>query len=152
MDSIDLLSGYLAKREQREPGQQSRLAKHLGVSPALVWQWLNRRRAIAPAHIRPIAIYTGFEVTPHQLDPVIYPNPTDGLPEERQRRIASAPSDNLDALLGELGSVLRDVERQRLAIAFDQGPAAMIREIEALELATDVRAQLLAAAQAQVPA
>jgi DNA-binding transcriptional regulator YdaS (Cro superfamily) len=48
MDAIDRLAQFLDQREITEPGQQARLARHLAVSSGLVWQWLNRKRPIAP--------------------------------------------------------------------------------------------------------
>ena len=78
MDAIDRLARHLAKREASEPGQQSRLARHLNVSPGLVWQWLNRKRPIAPAHARGIEEYTRDSedaVTRYEIAPEIFGPP-----------------------------------------------------------------------------
>ncbi|MFN1146828.1 transcriptional regulator [Serratia liquefaciens] len=39
---------------------------------------------------RKIAVATGYAVTPHDLNPNIYPNPTDGLPQEPDGSTAAA--------------------------------------------------------------
>lgn len=82
MDAIDLLNDHLKRREALAAGQQSRLARHLDVSPGLIWQWLNRKRPIAPERVIEVASFTEFMITPHQLRPDIYPNPLDGLPPD----------------------------------------------------------------------
>jgi DNA-binding transcriptional regulator YdaS (Cro superfamily) len=74
-DAIDTLAAHLAGRETNEPGQQSRLATHLHVSPGLVWQWLNRKRPIAPAHARGIEEYTGGAVTRYVIAPEVFGPP-----------------------------------------------------------------------------
>lgn len=56
---------------------------------------------------------------------------------------AGAP---VDDLLGPLREMVTDEERQRLALAMEKGPSDLYREIEALEIPTNERAQLLAAA------
>jgi DNA-binding transcriptional regulator YdaS (Cro superfamily) len=84
VDAIDLLVKHLEAREGNEPGQQSRLARHLDVSPGLVWQWLNRKRPIAPAHARSIEDYCRGhepEVNRYLLAPEIFgppPQPAEG--------------------------------------------------------------------------
>jgi DNA-binding transcriptional regulator YdaS (Cro superfamily) len=83
MDAIDLLQAHLCRREEAEPGQQTRLARHLNVTPGLVWQWLNRKRPIAPTHARGIEEYTAGEVTPYMVAPRVF-----GCPEPLQRRAA----------------------------------------------------------------
>jgi DNA-binding transcriptional regulator YdaS (Cro superfamily) len=134
VDAIDLLAEHLANREADEPGQQSRLARHLNVSPGLVWQWLNRKRPVAPAHCRGIEEYTRGrepEVTRYQLQPEVF----------------GPPPGVFGEMLGELRDVLREEEVATLKVALQRGPEHLYREIEALEHSIDVRAQLLAAAQ-----
>ena len=75
MDAIDLLAQHLAAREAEEPGQQSRLARHLDVSPGLVWQWLNRKRPIAPAHARGVEEYTAGAVTRYVIAEEVFGPP-----------------------------------------------------------------------------
>lgn len=51
------------------------------VKQAHVWNWLNRDGGRVPSEYAiPVSRAVGFEVTPHQLRPDIYPNETDGLP------------------------------------------------------------------------
>jgi hypothetical protein len=42
-------------------------------------KWLRMQR-IPPYRIIPACQLVGFAVTPHELDPVLYPFPTDGIP------------------------------------------------------------------------
>lgn len=72
MDAIDRLRQFLDQRELLEAGQQTRLARHLEVSPGLVWQWLNRIRPIAPVHARGIEQYTEGFVTPSMVAPKVF--------------------------------------------------------------------------------
>lgn len=60
-------------------GSGSALARRLGVSPMTVSYWRSRSAGIVPVE-RVIAIFELTGVTPHELRPDIYPNPTDGLP------------------------------------------------------------------------
>ncbi|MEQ4782930.1 transcriptional regulator [Enterobacter hormaechei] len=60
-------------------GTASKLAAMLGIKPMSVSRWKNRYQGAVPAErVLPIYILTG--VTPHELRPDLYPNPTDGLP------------------------------------------------------------------------
>jgi DNA-binding transcriptional regulator YdaS (Cro superfamily) len=77
MDAIDQLKRYIEARELIEPGQQTRLAEHLStsdkrVSPAQVWQWLNRIRPIPPTHARGIEEWTDGAVTVHVIAPKVF--------------------------------------------------------------------------------
>lgn len=54
----------------------------LGLSRGAVSQW-----DIVPAErVLAVAAATGWQVTPHELRPDIYPNPCDGLPAHGDRR------------------------------------------------------------------
>jgi DNA-binding transcriptional regulator YdaS (Cro superfamily) len=139
MDSIERLTGHLARREPAEPGQQTRLAAHLGVSQGLVWQWLNRRTPIAAKHGRGIEEYTAGEVTRFMVAPQVFGAPP---PEEH-----AAPS--IDELLSH---ILRDDERTAVRLALGTGPAAAVKAIEALDVAVSVREQLLKAANLAIEA
>ena len=57
-------------------GTASRLAELLTVSPMTVSHWRNRYED------RVLPIFTVTGVTPHELRPDLYPNPTDGLPKQ----------------------------------------------------------------------
>lgn len=61
---------------------QSELAKQVGVTQGMVHQWLSGRRKISASRVLDISRATRGKVTPHELRPDIYPNPTDGLPAE----------------------------------------------------------------------
>jgi len=51
-------------------GGQSALARKIGVPPALVWQWVNGRRPVAPHHAIPIEQASG--VTRYELLPDVF--------------------------------------------------------------------------------
>lgn len=60
-------------------GTARNMALALGVSSMSVSHWKNRDNGIVPPnYVLPIFRMTG--VTPHELRPDLYPNPTDGLP------------------------------------------------------------------------
>ncbi|UUE38278.1 helix-turn-helix domain-containing protein [Pectobacterium aroidearum] len=61
-------------------GSASKLSAVLGISKMSVSLW---KRNGVPAD-RVLAIYNATGVTPHELRPDLYPNPTDGLPTERK--------------------------------------------------------------------
>ena len=52
---------------------QAELARHLEVTPGLVWQWLNGHRRIAAEQVLPIEKATDGAVTRHELRPDLYP-------------------------------------------------------------------------------
>ncbi|POZ15043.1 helix-turn-helix domain-containing protein [Enterobacter sp. RHB15-C17] len=58
-------------------GSASALGALIGVSKMAVSLW--RRNGIPAERVLPIFTATG--VTPHELRPDLYPNPTDGLPK-----------------------------------------------------------------------
>ena len=62
-------------------GTATRLAQLLTVSAMTVSQWRNRYQGVVPAD-RVLQIYGVTGVTPHELRPDLYPNPTDGLPKQ----------------------------------------------------------------------
>lgn len=70
------------KRAIKAAGTGVALAKMLGVTPQAVSQWA-KGAAIAPERIIDIARATNWTVTPHELNPALYPNPKDGLPREQ---------------------------------------------------------------------
>jgi DNA-binding transcriptional regulator YdaS (Cro superfamily) len=84
-DAISALRKYLEARETDEPGQQTRLAEYLHVTPGMVWQWLNRTRPIAPKHARGIEAYTKGAVTAVMVAPVVF-----GFRSEHQRQQPAA--------------------------------------------------------------
>ncbi|MFE8049278.1 transcriptional regulator [Brenneria goodwinii] len=64
-------------------GTASNLASMLGIKPMSVSRWKTRYKGVVPAE-RVLAIYNATGVTPHELRPDLYPNPTDGLPKEQE--------------------------------------------------------------------
>lgn len=62
------------------------MARALGVSQQVICNW--RARGLPIEWVLRVAAATGFEVTPHDLRPDLYPNPTDALPR------ATAPAAN----------------------------------------------------------
>jgi len=60
-------------------GTQGALAEAIGKKQAHVWNWLNKY-PIPPEEVLRISKAVEYQVTPHELRPDIYPNPTDGLP------------------------------------------------------------------------
>lgn len=64
-------------------GTASNLASMLGIKPMSVSRWKTRYKGVVPAD-RVLAIYNATGVTPHELRPDLYPNPTDGLPKEQE--------------------------------------------------------------------
>lgn len=63
-------------------GNQRRLAIALGIKPQSLNRWVNKYEGKAPPdHLQRIYELTG--VTPHEIRPDIHPNPTSGLPEQK---------------------------------------------------------------------
>ena len=59
---------------------QTEIAKKLGTTSQAVSLWLNHE---VPAHrVLPICKLLEWEITPHEIRSDIYPNPTDGLPQQ----------------------------------------------------------------------
>ena len=57
------------------------VANAFGIAPASVSGWITRDD-IPADRVIPLSELTGWEFTPHMIDPIIYPNPTDGLPPQ----------------------------------------------------------------------
>ena len=64
----------------KSAGPATNLAPMLGIKPMSVSRWKNRYQGVVPAD-RVLQIYAATGVTPHELRPDLYPNPTDGLPK-----------------------------------------------------------------------
>ncbi|MER4731964.1 helix-turn-helix domain-containing protein [Klebsiella pneumoniae] len=65
----------------KKAGTASNLATLLCIKPMSVSRWKNRYKGVVP-HDRVLPIFTITGVTPHELRPDLYPNPTDGLPKQ----------------------------------------------------------------------
>lgn len=62
-------------------GSATKLAELLSTSVMNVSHWKNRNRGRVP-QARVLTIFRATGVTPHELRPDLYPNPTDGLPKQ----------------------------------------------------------------------
>jgi DNA-binding transcriptional regulator YdaS (Cro superfamily) len=63
----------------RVAGSANKLACTIGVSGMAVSQW--KAKGTVPSS-RVLQVFSATGVTPHELRPDLYPNPTDGLPKE----------------------------------------------------------------------
>ena len=61
-------------------GSARALAEKLGVSAMSISYWQHRSAGMVPAE-RVIRVFEVTGVTPHELRPDLYPNPTDGMTE-----------------------------------------------------------------------
>lgn len=61
-------------------GSQSELARRLGKNSQTVSVWF--RTQVASTEVINASRALDWKVTPHELRPDLYPNPTDGLPQE----------------------------------------------------------------------
>ena len=64
----------------KSAGTATNLATMLGIKPMSVSRWKNRYQGVVPAD-RVLQLYAATGVTPHELRPDLYPNPSDGLPK-----------------------------------------------------------------------
>lgn len=73
-------------------GNPTKLAESIGgkTTPSHVYNWLNRDNdGVSPQSVIAVCRAVSFQVTPHQLRPDIYPNPTDGLPGKVRKQRAA---------------------------------------------------------------
>lgn len=63
-----------------EAGGAAAVARHFSINPISVYEWASRDRLPAE-RIIPLAELTGWKFTPHLLDPALYPNEFDGIPD-----------------------------------------------------------------------
>ncbi|EEP9553043.1 helix-turn-helix domain-containing protein [Salmonella enterica] len=61
-------------------GSQSELARRLGKNSQTVSAWF--RSQVASTEVINASRVLDWKVTPHELRPDLYPNPTDGLPSQ----------------------------------------------------------------------
>ncbi len=64
---------------------QRALAEKVGCKQSAIAMWLARE-SVPSDMVLKVAEASGWQVTPHELRPDIYPNPTDGLPADDARR------------------------------------------------------------------
>ncbi|EPW3921382.1 MULTISPECIES: transcriptional regulator [Enterobacteriaceae] len=62
-------------------GNSAKLAELLSTCPMNISHWRNRNNGRVP-QARVLQIFYATGVTPHELRPDLYPNPTDGLPKQ----------------------------------------------------------------------
>lgn len=62
----------------RQKYTQAEMGRYMGVAQQTVWQWFSF--GVPPKQVIPLCQLMKWEVTPHEIRPDIYPNPTDGLP------------------------------------------------------------------------
>lgn len=60
-------------------GNVAAMARDIGCSRAAPHQWGDK---VPAERVLEIAKATGWRFTPHALRPDLYPNPTDGMPQE----------------------------------------------------------------------
>lgn len=53
--------------------KQTDLARRIGVTPGMVWQWVHSHRQIAAENVLTIEKETGGKVSRHDLRPDLYP-------------------------------------------------------------------------------
>lgn len=63
----------------RDAGGAPAVAERLEINPVSVYEWVENNR-LPPKRVIQVAELTGWMHTPHQIDPILYPNPTDGIP------------------------------------------------------------------------
>lgn len=61
-------------------GSQSELARRVGKNSQTVSAWF--RNGVASNEVINASRALDWQVTPHELRPDLYPNPTDGLPQQ----------------------------------------------------------------------
>lgn len=83
------LSDYLDSMPQ---GVRRQLADKVGIAPTYLYQIEKKLKPVPVRRVIDISRATDWRVTPHDLCPDIYPNPTDGLPTgaELQSLVAGA--------------------------------------------------------------
>lgn len=66
----------------------ARVAETFHIARVSVYEWINKGRLPAERVI-PLAEMTAWRYTPHMLDPVLYPNELDGLPDNVRDSLAT---------------------------------------------------------------
>ncbi|MDT8891210.1 YdaS family helix-turn-helix protein [Enterobacter asburiae] len=69
------------ERAIKAAGSARKLSFLLGLTSMSISHWKNRDKGIIPVNYI-FSIYKLTGVTPHELRPDLYPNPTDGLPKQ----------------------------------------------------------------------
>lgn len=80
------LNEYLKKRRVR----QAELASQVGCTQSMISLVAAGRSQLSPEKALRVAEATNYAVTPHELRPDIYRNPTDGLPSGFKNSVGNA--------------------------------------------------------------
>ncbi|WP_339053574.1 YdaS family helix-turn-helix protein [Arsenophonus endosymbiont of Crataerina pallida] len=64
---------------------QAEIANYFGCKQQSVAQWFSR--SIPSQRVIPLCEMLKWNITPHLLRPDIYPNPTDGIPADKQNTL-----------------------------------------------------------------
>ncbi|QZN94136.1 helix-turn-helix domain-containing protein [Symbiopectobacterium purcellii] len=72
----------IAKKRITGLANQTTIAKLVGVRPQAISLWL--KNGVPPKKVIRLCGALEWQVTPHELRPDIYPNPTDALPAHRE--------------------------------------------------------------------
>lgn len=67
------------------------LGRAIGALPSQIHKWANEYNGRVPTGERVRQIYIATGVTPHELRPDLYPNPTDGLPAGDKANTQNTP-------------------------------------------------------------
>ncbi|QHM70685.1 transcriptional regulator [Mixta intestinalis] len=70
-------------------GSARLFAERLNITEQSVGRWKNKYKGNVPPG-RVLEVYRISGITPHELRPDLYPNPTDGLPPDHQSTPAGA--------------------------------------------------------------
>ncbi|EFN6120623.1 transcriptional regulator [Escherichia coli] len=67
------------------------LGRAIGAWPSQIHKWANEYNGRVPTGERVRQIYIATGVTPHELRPDLYPNPTDGVPDGDKANTSNTP-------------------------------------------------------------
>lgn len=76
------------KHAVESAGGAVKVAEAFDISRISVYEWISKDRLPAERVI-PLAELTAWRFTPHMLDPVLYPNERDGLPDNIRQALAA---------------------------------------------------------------
>ncbi|EAQ6132268.1 helix-turn-helix domain-containing protein [Salmonella enterica] len=79
---------YLKNKIHKRGLSQAGIARLIGLPQQVVSRWVNGHKVPA-SRVLQLCEIMGWEVTPHEIRPDIYPNPTDGLPLTHEHIIQS---------------------------------------------------------------
>ena len=74
------MENHPVKKVIIEAGGTGRVAKVFDSTDSAVSGWIKRQK-IPVEHIIKVSELTGWKITPHMINPSIYPNPGDALPK-----------------------------------------------------------------------